>query len=233
MARQTLFERIKERTGLPYLKGFGQLIKVAPLFYKYGINLGTRNKEGFTLLTAAAIGQNSREVKALLAAGVDINARNIDGYTALDWSVFEECKDIVKILANANGINLKAKGPKGTTVMHIAALRENKDILEILMRAAEPEKFRKSNVHILLDILEMAQELTIRQETIKQNAETLSSISQDAKKITDIMSAIVVKTTPSVPCDNPSPKIRHLSAVPSKPVKEEPENSKKKKGKNI
>ena len=61
----------------------------------------------------AAMQRNLEVVKQHIAAGVDVNAKDVNGYTPLDWAVFNKDTKTVDILrkhGGKTGEELKAEG---------------------------------------------------------------------------------------------------------------------------
>ena len=65
-----------------------------------GADLHTRDTEnGWSALTAAAVGGHAAAVQRLLALGLDPAAVDATGKTALDWATLAEKSDVVALLA--------------------------------------------------------------------------------------------------------------------------------------
>ncbi len=77
-----------------------------------------------------AAGKGSvKAVKEFLDAGINSNAKNKDGYTALIYATSNGYKDIVKLLLAKADINANNYG----TALHRAAVARHKDIVEMLL----------------------------------------------------------------------------------------------------
>ena len=72
------------------------------------------------------------EVKAFLENGVDVNTRDPDGYTALQWAFWENHRETVKFLL-AKGTDVNVKDNEGGTPLHGAAADGHKEIVELLI----------------------------------------------------------------------------------------------------
>lgn len=59
------------------------------------------NKSERTELIDAVLRRNPEEVNAIINKGVDVNYKNINGYSALDMAIILNQPDVVKILINA------------------------------------------------------------------------------------------------------------------------------------
>ena len=59
-------------------------------------------------------------IRVLLEAGVDINARGNNGWTALHVAADNEEAEVVRALLEA-GADMNAKGNNGRTALHVAA----------------------------------------------------------------------------------------------------------------
>ena len=62
---------------------------------------------------------NIEAVKQHLAAGMDVNAKSDEGWTALHEAAFEGRKEIVELLIS-NGAHVNAKGESGRTPFDLA-----------------------------------------------------------------------------------------------------------------
>ncbi|MGA2141981.1 MAG: serine hydrolase [Brevinematales bacterium] len=92
--------------------------------YKGYIN--TKDNYGRTALMSAA---NADTVKALIAAGADVNAVDKDGWTALMFAVKEGRTDEIKELIAA-GADVKAKDKFGRTALYWIGNKETEDLLK-------------------------------------------------------------------------------------------------------
>ena len=63
--------------------------------------------------------ENIGAVKQHLAAGADVNAKNVDGWTPLHEAAFGGRKEIVELLIS-NGADVNAKGESGRTPLDLA-----------------------------------------------------------------------------------------------------------------
>jgi len=90
-------------------------------------------------LRQAAIDGEIETVKSLLAQGVNINAGDERGWTALRGAVFVENAQVVKLLLDRKAEpNIRAKDD-GTTALHQAASSDSIEILKALLKSrADP-----------------------------------------------------------------------------------------------
>ena len=61
----------------------------------------------------AAMQRNLEAVKQHIAAGADVNAKDVNGYTPLDWAIFNkdtETADLLRKHGGKTGEELKAEG---------------------------------------------------------------------------------------------------------------------------
>jgi ankyrin repeat protein len=92
--------------------------------------------ENHDLGYAAYYGEVS-EVKRLLAAGANVNARDKNGMTALMAASLEGHREIVQLLL-ASGAEVNARTVDGETALMYAAIRGDREIVDLLLaRGAE------------------------------------------------------------------------------------------------
>jgi ankyrin repeat protein len=85
---------------------------------------------GFTPLMISALDNNVDLVKKLLLKGVDIDAQNENGETALTLALNEEgCEDVVCILVE-NGANLNTVNYEGITTLMRAVCFEDLELVK-------------------------------------------------------------------------------------------------------
>jgi ankyrin repeat protein len=89
------------------------------------------NPEG--LLRKACLDGNIEAVKQHIAAGVDVNAPNTYGWTALYWASSRGHKEIVELLI-ANGAHVNPKGDLGDTPLDGAIEDNHTEIADILRK---------------------------------------------------------------------------------------------------
>ena len=121
----------EEDGGTPLDKAiFYQKTEFAALLRKHGAKTG----EEFSLHVAA--GKNGKGdieiVRKVLAAGTDIDARDILGSTALRYAIYSGHKEIAQLLID-KGADVNAKSDVGRTPLQDAALGGHKEIAELLI----------------------------------------------------------------------------------------------------
>lgn len=102
------------------------LILLAP------VTIGTCQDQ--TPLIQAAHSGDARQVKQLLAQGVDINGRDGSGRTALMVGASEGHKPVVEVLLT-EGAEVNLQTPLGSTAMRFAATADSVDILKALIQS--------------------------------------------------------------------------------------------------
>lgn len=89
-------------------------------------------------LVAAAAAGDAGAVRALLAAGVDVDAASVDGATALHWAVHRDLPALVRLLVDA-GADASASNRYGVQPIALAATNGSAVVLEQLLDAgADP-----------------------------------------------------------------------------------------------
>jgi len=75
---------------------------------------------------------NIEAVKQHLAAGTDVDAKDMNGWTPLHWAAWEGHKEIAELLID-KGADVYAKDEKRWTPLHLAAQGGHKEIAELLI----------------------------------------------------------------------------------------------------
>jgi cytohesin len=86
------------------------------------------------LLFDAASDGDLAGVQAELDKGADVNAKNKDGWTPLNFATDGGHKEVAELLI-ANGADVNAKDDQGSTPLKFAAYRGQKEIVELLIAA--------------------------------------------------------------------------------------------------
>lgn len=137
---------------------------------------------GDDLCQAARDGDLAR-VEALLAEGVDVDADNADGNTALIQSTSH--LDCLKALLSA-GADVDAQGRKGMTALMVAASNGNLDAVERLLEAGadeglEDEAGRTYENHAEGEVREWLQQ-EAREEDVERLDQTLPEGNEETRK---------------------------------------------------
>ncbi|MDX1562585.1 MAG: ankyrin repeat domain-containing protein [Gammaproteobacteria bacterium] len=78
-------------------------------------------------------------LQALIERGTDIDARDIDGATALHWAVYHDEHEAVQLLIDA-GADATLASRYGVTPLYLAAVNGNAEVISLLLGAgADPE----------------------------------------------------------------------------------------------
>jgi ankyrin repeat protein len=89
-------------------------------------------------LADAAEKKDRPKLTALLKAGADVNAAQVDGMTALHWAVYHDDLEAATLLLRA-GANARAANRYAVTPLSLACTNGNTEIVELLLKAgADP-----------------------------------------------------------------------------------------------
>lgn len=92
-----------------------------------------------TRVADAAEQHDAAAVRALLSAGADVNAQQVDGMSALHWAVYHDDAKLTQELIQA-GANVKAVNRYGWPPLSLACMNGNAKIVEELLDAgADPQ----------------------------------------------------------------------------------------------
>lgn len=83
-------------------------------------------------LVGSALRGDMDSVTNLLAKGANVNAKDVDGNTALNWAAIKGHVDIIRILL-AKGAEVNAKNNNGDTALMCAVLGGNTETIELLL----------------------------------------------------------------------------------------------------
>ena len=96
-----------------------------------------------TLLHRAAHGGRLSEVKRLLEAGADVNAKDNDGNPPLHLASNYGHAEVVKILLEA-GANVDAKGNYRETPLHMASYYGHAEVVKVLLASGAKVNAKKT-----------------------------------------------------------------------------------------
>ena len=113
--------------------------KIVNMMRKYGaqsliVTSSDRNQKNLTDLMIDVKLQDKKAVKEKLKNGVDVNAKDFVGNTALIFAVFgdRENLDIIKMLLE-NGADVNTKNNDGNTLLHELSYAPDLDIIKMLL----------------------------------------------------------------------------------------------------
>jgi ankyrin repeat protein len=102
------------------------------------------------LLAGAAERFDRARAAALIAQGVDVNAAQVDGMTALHWAAYHDDLETAKLLVKA-GASVKAANRYGVTPLALACANGNEAMVTLLLEAgADPETALPGNETALM-----------------------------------------------------------------------------------
>ncbi len=125
-----------------------------PFVFTGAIFAGAPNNDLNADLIKASFSGDMLEVELLLAKGADVNAKRVDGITALMGASLEGHKEVVRLLlVKGADVNVKAKNfgrnGNGATACDLASQEGHQEIVEMLVKAgailAEKAKPLESN----------------------------------------------------------------------------------------
>ncbi len=112
-----------------------QLERCSHLLQEGVIDCNSRNKGGWTALTAASYFGNKEIVQLLLAQqGIDVNVANEEGGTPLLAAVITGHKAIVQLLINHPTIDINQQAKDGSTALILAAQKGDIEIAQLLLQ---------------------------------------------------------------------------------------------------
>jgi ankyrin repeat protein len=111
------------------LKKYGAEDEAQDIAYGVGAVVGTLD-----LLQAASDG-NLQGVQACLATGVDVNAKNAEGWTALMIATLKGYREIVQTLLKQDRVQVNARSHHGWTALRYAISVGDSETLRILLAA--------------------------------------------------------------------------------------------------
>ena len=82
--------------------------------------------------------------RTLLQRGMNVNAPQPDGATALHWAVYQDDLETADLLIRA-GANVRAMNREGASVLSLACINGNADMIERLLKAGADPNERLAN----------------------------------------------------------------------------------------
>ena len=118
--------------------------------------------EGVIKLAEAVKKGNSKQIKALIAEGVNPNAQGEKGYNLLMWAMLNKSKKGLVALLEA-GANPAVKNDAGSTILHWAASANDPSYLTLLLeQGVDPNLRGKSGASALRDAIMGDRETQLR-----------------------------------------------------------------------
>jgi ankyrin repeat protein len=114
----------------------------------------TAERRASGLINAAAAG-DLLQVKSLIAAKADVNAKTDDGETALMYAVWGDHVEVVQALLAA-GADVKAKNNNGETPLIVASKRGHAGVVQALLAAGADVNAKNNNGETALKIAQVA-----------------------------------------------------------------------------
>jgi hypothetical protein len=114
------------------------ILRILNTYSEFGKNLShaTVRDSSWTRLHQAAIGGNEAEVRLSLDTGVDVEARDMQGFTALHYAARGGHEVVVKLLVEI-GAGIHAKSTKVLRPLHLAAGNGHEAVARLLVRRLE------------------------------------------------------------------------------------------------
>jgi ankyrin repeat protein len=132
-------------------------------------NIYERDEKGRTVLHYAV---DAKTVRLLVEKGVDVNAADVEGYTALHLAVTEKCLETVReLIKSGANVNAKEYGNK-CTPLHLTCIVGEKEIVKELVEAGaeieQEDKFEMTAMDYAKNGKEIAE--VLRKETEKMES---------------------------------------------------------------
>lgn len=112
---------------------FEDNVKVLEMLIAVGANVDAGN-DYTPLHVAASQSKNLKTLKLLIDAGADLEVKDKNGKTPLNWAVKKENIDTINVLIDA-GANVNAISSRGTTLHQATAVSNNINIYKLLLKA--------------------------------------------------------------------------------------------------
>lgn len=113
-----------DQSTLLHIAARNDLVNIAELLIKKGINVDAKDQDGHTPLHCATHSEHKEIVELLLDKGANVDAAGQDGHTPLHYATLNGHEEIVELLLN-KGANVDSVGCAGGTVLHHAVSAEN------------------------------------------------------------------------------------------------------------
>ena len=157
----------------------------------FGANIHIKNVKNQNALICAALGLHYTFdtnyvtiARELILSGIDIHCISTDGNSAMDYGIFADSTELVKLLLEHN-FNVNLCNDKGQTPLITALKLKNKDCLRILLNAGAHLNMHQKD----LPIFDLARSLSNNDcvemllcEMVKREAEDLSHTLIDLQK---------------------------------------------------
>lgn len=127
----------RQRTVLHYLAGKGETEVLSGLLVNNAFKPDAVDKDWRTPLLYGAFTGNAAAINCLLRKDVNVNVnvnwRDLDGFTALFWAVYRCHIAVVKLLVSRKEVDVNARDHSGRTALHEVVLCKNTTMLEMLL----------------------------------------------------------------------------------------------------
>ncbi|MEC8893816.1 MAG: ankyrin repeat domain-containing protein, partial [Candidatus Poribacteria bacterium] len=127
--------------------------KVTELLSQQGANTNFSGPVGSDIWTAAVSG-DIEAVKQQLAKGVDVNAKNKDGASALHAAAIVGQYEVAELLIQ-KGANVNVSGDDGGTALHAAAFLGQYEFAKLLVQKGADVNARKNDGVTAMDVLKV------------------------------------------------------------------------------
>jgi ankyrin repeat protein len=97
--------------------------------------INAQDKQGLTVFHLASIAGDGTIVTKLLSdeRDIDVNAKDVYGWTALHMAVFHRCSRVVETLMKCSLVDINIQDQRGQTPLHLAASRGRLKIVKALL----------------------------------------------------------------------------------------------------